>query len=101
MLGEEELNIAFRMIELVGDSRLWYVELVSSFAERALRRSAWAVRVVPLDAEALWDARSTLTVDERIAIVEELTREQWAFAGLEIPSYRREEMPGRLLRPKR
>jgi hypothetical protein len=71
---------------------------VSSFEERAARRAGWPIRVVPLGREALTDERDTSTVDERLALVWTLTRQQWAFAGLPMPTYSRAEMPGRVLR---
>jgi hypothetical protein len=55
---------------------------------------------VRLGEEERVDARDTSSVDERIALVAVLTREQWAFAGLPVPTYTRAEMPGRIIRPK-
>ena len=81
-----------------GVIRTWYPALVSTFEERAAARGSWPIRAVPLGAEALSDERDQSTVDERIAAVAVLTREQWAFAGLEIPRYTRAEMPGELIR---
>lgn len=48
--------------------------------------------------EELTDPRITSSVDERLAMVATLTRQQWAFAGLEVPTYTRAEMPGRMVR---
>ena len=59
------------------------------------------MRKTALRDEALTDSRDTSTVDQRLALVATLTRQQWAFAGLELPVYTRAEMPGRVIRPKR
>ncbi len=74
---------------------------VSTFEERRLARAAWPIRRVAIEDEELTDPRDTSTVDERIALVATLTRQQWAFAGLEVPTYTRAEMPGRLVRGPR
>ena len=71
---------------------------MSTFEERARLRADWAIRVIPLGSEELTDPRDTSTIDERIALVDTLTREQWRLAKLEIPSYGRAAMPGRLTR---
>lgn len=56
------------------------------------------MRRVRLGEEELTDPRDESTVDERIAMVWTLTRQQWAFAGLPLPSYTRCTIPGRLVR---
>ncbi len=71
---------------------------VSTFEERRLARAGWPIRKVPLGDQELTDPRDVSTVDERIALVWKLTRSQWAFAGLPLPSYSRAEMPGKILR---
>jgi hypothetical protein len=73
---------------------------VLSIEERARARASWPVRLVRLGEEERVDARDASSVDERIALVDVLTREQWAFAGLPVPTYTRAEMPGRIIRPK-
>jgi hypothetical protein len=75
--------------------------LVSSFEDRRRARANMAFRVVRLGDEELTDPRDTSTVDERLAMVATLTRRAWAFAELEIPTYTRAEMPGRILRSGR
>lgn len=60
----------------------------------------WPIRAVPLTAEPLTDPRDASTVDERLALVAKLTAEQWRMAGLELPTYARHEMPGRVFRTK-
>ncbi len=74
---------------------------VSTFEERRKARAAWPIRKVALGDEELTDPRDTSTVDERIAMVWTLTKQQWAFAGREIPTYTRAEMPGRIIRGRR
>jgi hypothetical protein len=74
---------------------------VSTFDERRRARADWPIRKVALSDEELTDPRDTSTVDERLALVWKLTRQQWAFAGLELPSYTRSQMPGRMLRRQR
>jgi hypothetical protein len=75
--------------------------VVSTFDERRRARASWPIRKVRLEEEELTDPRDTSTVDERLAMVWVLTRQQWAFAGLEIPRYSRDQMPGRLVRTAR
>ncbi|HVV82383.1 MAG TPA: hypothetical protein VHE35_04860 [Kofleriaceae bacterium] len=41
------------------------------------------------------------TPGERIAMVWALTLDAWAMRGAPLPDYRRDEMPGRLVRPRR
>jgi hypothetical protein len=79
----------------------WYPRCVSTFEERRAARAGWPIRKVGLRDEELTDPRDAATVDERMARVWILTRQQWAFAGREIPTYTRAEMPGRLIRGRR
>ncbi|MBX7195442.1 MAG: hypothetical protein K1X94_25525 [Sandaracinaceae bacterium] len=65
------------------------------------RTSELPIRKLRLGEEELVDPRDASTVDERVALVRQLTREAWATAGLEIPSYARGETPGRVIRPAR
>lgn len=74
---------------------------MSTFDERRRARAGWPIRKVALGEEDLTDPRDASTVDERLALVWTLTRQQWALAQLELPSYRRSEMPGRLVRRQR
>jgi len=74
---------------------------VSSFDERRRARAGWPIRKLALRDEELTDPRDTSTVDERIALVWELTRQQWSFSGLDLPRYSRSEMPGRMIRGRR
>ncbi len=54
------------------------------------------VRRTSLDEQALPPVPST--VEERLALVEILTRESWALAGLPLPRYARSRMPIRIAR---
>jgi hypothetical protein len=72
--------------------------MVSTFEERRAARTSWPVRRVALGHEELTDPRDTSTVDERLALVWTLTRQQWAFAGRALPTYLRGEAPGRVIR---
>jgi hypothetical protein len=74
---------------------------VSTFEERRAARAEWPIRKIALADEELTDPRDTASVDEHLAQVAILTRQQWAFAGLEVPTYSRAEMPGRILRGRR
>lgn len=74
---------------------------MSTREERRAARANWPIRKVRLGEEELVDPRDTSTVDERVALVRQLTREQWALARLEIPTYSRSETPGRVIRPTR
>ncbi len=74
---------------------------MSTFEERRRQRLAWPVRVIRLEDEGLFDDRDSTTVDERLALVARLTREQWAFSGREWPRYERKDMPGRVIRRER
>jgi hypothetical protein len=71
---------------------------VSSAEDRRRARANWPIRKVGLRDEELTDPRDASTVDQRLALVWKLTREQWAFAGMKMPEYSRAEMPGRLIR---
>jgi hypothetical protein len=50
--------------------------------------------------EKLTDSRASSTVDERIALVWQLTLEGWAVRHDSLPTYERSAMPGRLVRPE-
>jgi hypothetical protein len=65
---------------------------------RRLARGTWPIRRVDLAEEGAPDARDRSTVDERLALVWQLTQEAWALGGEPIPSYPRREAPGVVLR---
>jgi hypothetical protein len=73
---------------------------MSTFEQRARARGAWPIRAFRLGDEPLTDDRDRSSVDERLALVWVLTREQWLLAGLPYPDYTRAEMPGRVVRPR-
>lgn len=54
-----------------------------------------------LGEESLTDERIPSDPDQRLAMVAFLTRTQWALAGRPMPTYRRAEMPGQVIRPGR
>lgn len=53
-------------------------------------------RVVSLTSDAASDARVDGTVDERLALVQELSARMWRLSGKPVPTYTRREMPVRL-----
>ena len=67
-----------------------------SAEQRRRARAAWPVRKFCLGEEPADDLAGT-TVEERVAMVWQLTLDAWAAAGREIPTYRRSEMPVRVL----
>ena len=66
-------------------------------AERRRARAAWPVRKFRLGEEPADDFSET-TVEQRVAMVWQLTLDAWSCTGRQIPNYRRSEMPGRVLR---
>ncbi len=65
---------------------------------RAVRRTL-PVRVYRLGREPNDDLSAVTTPEERLTIVAVLTRRMWQLTGRETPSYRREDMPGQVIRP--
>ncbi len=65
--------------------------------ERRRARAAWAVRKFRLGEEPADDFAGT-SVEERVVMVWQLTLDAWAAAAREIPTYRRSEMPVRILK---
>lgn len=55
------------------------------------------VRIVPLRSSEAGDARVGGTVDERLALLTELSRRAWELTGLPHPSYTRATMPVRVI----
>lgn len=58
-----------------------------------------AVRIFRLGDEPSDDLSDTTTAEERLAMLWELSGRAWALTGRPFASYRREEMPGRVIRP--
>ena len=69
----------------------------SSVEERRAARADWPVRKFRLGEEPVEDF-STCTAGERMMMVEQLSRDAWASAGLPMPRYSRREMPVRIIR---
>lgn len=66
--------------------------------DRAAKRQTWPVRVYRLGEEPGDDLSDSTTPEQRLEMVAVLTRRMWELAGGRAPSYRREEMPGRVIR---
>jgi hypothetical protein len=61
------------------------------------RRSDMTVRIVPQGSAEAGDPRVGGTMEQRIALVEELSRHAWALARRPLPTYTREAIPIRVL----
>ena len=72
----------------------------STREDRARARALWSVRRADL-ADDGGDVMTAGTPSERVAMVWALTLDAWAMSGKPIPDYRREVMPGRLVRIRR
>jgi hypothetical protein len=67
--------------------------------ERARARANWPIRRLRLDEEGQGDDLSeSTTAEERIAMMGSLALDAWTLTGQPFPSYKRSEMPGRVLR---
>ena len=66
-------------------------------AARRLARASWPVRVFRLGEEPP-DDYSGFNVEQRLAIVWQMTCDAWASAGRPMPTYTRSEMPVRVIR---
>jgi hypothetical protein len=77
---------------------MWYRGAVSTADDRRRARANLPGRLLRLGQEPSTDERDTSTVDERLALVATLTSELWAFTGLPIPDYTRDNMPGKVSR---
>ena len=69
----------------------------SSAEERRAARANWPVRKFRLGKEPV-DDFSAYTMAERMMMVEQLSNDAWASAGLPMPRYSRREMPVRIIR---
>jgi hypothetical protein len=56
------------------------------------------VRLVPRGQEGSDDLSATTTAAERLAMMRPLALAAWSVAGLPLPTYRRDEMPIKLVR---
>jgi hypothetical protein len=61
--------------------------------QRARARSTWPVRKLRLEDDHGEDLSASTTAEERLAMVEILTREAWSLAGLPLPHYSRAKTP--------
>jgi hypothetical protein len=64
-------------------------------------RRDWPVKVYRLGEEPSVDLSDSTTPAERLAMMDELAERGWILAGREFPTYRRDEIPGRILRASR
>ena len=62
------------------------------------KRRAMTVRQVPLRSDAAGDGRVGGTAEERLKLLEELSREMWIQTGRPFPKYTRAEMPVRVIK---
>ncbi|HEX9484511.1 MAG TPA: hypothetical protein VF929_08010 [Gemmatimonadaceae bacterium] len=63
-----------------------------------MRARQMTYRVVSLHSDEARDARLGSTVEERLAMLRELSRMAWFASGRALPVYSRAEMPVRLVR---
>lgn len=68
---------------------------------RRAARGAWPVRVFRLGDEPGDDLTDRTTPEERLAMMWPLALDAWASTGRQLPTYKRNEMPGRVLRTGR
>ena len=68
--------------------------------ERAEARRSWPVRVHKLGEEPSDDISDCTTVEQRLAMVWELTKQAWELGGKPMPSYSRAELPIRMIKRK-
>ena len=66
--------------------------------ERRAARSSWPVRVFRLGEEPSDDLSDRTTPEERIAMMWRLAVDAWTSAGLRLPGYTRDRLPGRVIR---
>lgn len=65
---------------------------------RAAARRNWPIRKFRLGQEPSEDLTGTTTAGERIAMVWRLSLDAWAMTGRSLPVYRRDQIPGRVIR---
>jgi hypothetical protein len=65
-------------------------------ARARARRQTWTGRLTTLGDDRPPEGR---TIEERLALVAELSLRAWTLSGRPMPSYGRADMPGRVLRP--
>jgi hypothetical protein len=65
--------------------------------QRAALRATWPVHKCRLGDEPSDDLRASTTAEERLEMVEQLTRDAWSLTGIPLPDYRRHAAPVRKL----
>ena len=58
-----------------------------------MKRAELHARILPLADEGREDHKVYGTAAQRLALVEELTREMWLLGGKDLPAYQRSEIP--------
>ena len=66
---------------------------------RRAARARWPVRTFRLEDQPGPDLSAITTPEERIAMMWPLARDAWTLAGRAIPTYPRDRMPVRVIRP--
>ena len=66
--------------------------------ERRAARSSWTIEVFRLGEEPGDDLSDRTTPEEGIAMMWRLAVDAWTSAGLRLPGYTRDRMPGRVIR---
>ena len=66
--------------------------------DRRESRRGWPVRVFRLGDDPGDDLRGSTTPEERLAMMWPLALDAWASAGEGLPTYTRDQMPGRVVR---
>lgn len=66
-----------------------------------MHRGSWPIRSYPLGGEPAEDLSAVSTPAERLAMMEPLTLEAFALAGLPLPAYARAETPVAVRRLRR
>jgi len=64
---------------------------------RAVARASWPVRRFRLGDEPREDLSASTTPEERLEMMETLTREAWVLTGRPFPDYRRDQSPVRVV----
>ena len=70
-------------------------------ARRRAARASWSLRVFRLGEEPTEDLSATTTVAERLAMMWPLALDAFAMTGQPMPTYTRDEMPGRVIRGRK
>jgi len=60
-------------------------------------RSTLRAKIFPLGHEPAEDLSNSTTAAERLAMLQDLSREAWALSGLPVPVYERHQIPVRIV----